>query len=517
MKVIKPNAIDITTDGSFSRSTTGTYIDSDGVMKTAAINVPRFDYDLSALTFKGLLLERLVTNQCLYSQEMLTGWTRGSGATTWASNQGVAPNGTTTALGVNGLYGFGLTTVEGTLYRTITGLSIGSEYTFSVYVKPAGAIDEVISLRFISSVSVDRLESFTIPASKWTRLSLSVVVDATTAQIAIGTPSISDKADVFIWGAQVELGYRPTSYIATTSTTVTRAADTVTGSNLIYSTVTDATAAYSSGTTYALGAKVKYLNQIWESLQASNLNKQPNLNPTWWYLIGPDNLHAPFDLSVSTKSTMPTIQTMVIKPGAFDSIALIEVDAEVIEVSATDYTGKEIYYSGTFGLSGSIVYDWYQYFFESLTEERTQILVQGLLAVYPEAVITVRLRSAIGANNSIGALIAGITTEIGGSQYGISAGITDYSRKDTDEFGNITFIQRNYSKRLSADVHFPNTEINKVQRFLYSIRAQPVVWVGSDDPTYEEPLVVFGFYRDFSTTIAYPTHSLCSIEVEGLT
>jgi hypothetical protein len=62
-----------------------------------------------------------------------------------------------------------------------------------------------------------------------------------------------------------------------------------------------------------------------------------------------------------------------------------------------------------------------------------------------------------------------------------------------------------------------NSQLNRVQRLLYDLRAVPVVWLGNNDaPEFEEPMVVFGFYRDFSTDVAYPTVSFCSLEIEGL-
>ena len=52
MKLIKPNILS-TTDGSFSRASVGTYIDAAGSLKSAEINVPRFDY--SGNTIQGIL------------------------------------------------------------------------------------------------------------------------------------------------------------------------------------------------------------------------------------------------------------------------------------------------------------------------------------------------------------------------------------------------------------------------------------------------------------------------------
>jgi hypothetical protein len=51
---------------------------------------------------------------------------------------------------------------------------------------------------------------------------------------------------------------------------------------------------------------------------------------------------------------------------------------------------------------------------------------------------------------------------------------------------------------------------------MYSLRAKPCVWIAADDPLLQEPLIVYGFYKDFSTDIAYPSYSMCSISIEGL-
>ncbi|NBS93785.1 MAG: hypothetical protein EBT27_08685, partial [Betaproteobacteria bacterium] len=81
--------------------------------------------------------------------------------------------------------------------------------------------------------------------------------------------------------------------------------------------------------------------------------------------------------------------------------------------------------------------------------------------------------------------------------------------------GRTTFTRRAFSKRMSGQFMVANDRINSVQRILADLRAVPSVYIGSEDAQYA-PLVVYGFYRDFSIDIAYPTTSLCRIEVEGL-
>jgi len=53
----------------FTRSTTGTYYNSNGVLSTATINTPRFDYNPVTKVPLGLLIEQSSTNTVLYSQD----------------------------------------------------------------------------------------------------------------------------------------------------------------------------------------------------------------------------------------------------------------------------------------------------------------------------------------------------------------------------------------------------------------------------------------------------------------
>lgn len=337
----------------------------------------------------------------------------------------------------------------------------------------------------------------------------------TSLTFTTGSTSLTLTVSGSVKYANLEQATTASSWIPTTGAAATRAADVVTGSGLIYTNVTDATAVYSAGTTYALGAVVRYSSKLWESLQAGNVGHTPDTSPTYWLDLGADNIHAAFDTTVSTVSSTTTEMIYVIKPGSINSLALINMEAQLANVALFDPTDGVVYTS-TYGLSGGTTYNWYEYFFNDPLTKRTQVVATDI-PMYTNGLVTIKLSSDTGVTVSVAQIILGTLTEIGSTQYGAKVGIIDYSKKETDEFGNTTFVQRNFSKRLTAEVHLANSELNKVQRFLYSIRAKPSVWIASSDPTYEEALIVYGFYRDFSTDISYPTVSFCSLEIEGLT
>jgi len=135
------------------------------------------------------------------------------------------------------------------------------------------------------------------------------------------------------------------------------------------------------------------------------------------------------------------------------------------------------------------------------------------LPAYTNARLIVIL-TAPGENVQCGELIFGQKLEFGDTEYGARTGIKDYSVKQRDDFGNFTVVERNYSKRATFMVVMDNAYIDYLQKLLADFRATPIVYIGSDGYTSTH---VLGFYIDFSVEIAYPTTSLCSIEVESLT
>lgn len=275
----------------------------------------------------------------------------------------------------------------------------------------------------------------------------------------------------------------------------------------------ESVAAWSSATTYAAGVNARTGNRIYQSLAASNLNFPPLTNPLKWADIGPDNTTAAFDGQVSTSTTGTTSLTCTLATGIIDALALVNVAATTVRLTVRDGPGGVVIFDETAGMDGSTITDWYQYFFFDPLLVRTQIVFDG---IPPFASSNASLTISGSGAVSVGHIAFGRVADLGNAAYGATAGITDYSVKTTDAFGVTTFVRRAFSKRMTARLTIANLQLNRIQRLLYDLRATPCVWIGADDAQFDEPLTVFGYYRDFSTDIAYPTTSYCSLEIEGL-
>ena len=551
MQIVKPDTI--TSTGSVTRTGTATYYDSNGYLQTSSAGALRFGYNPSTLDFTGLVVEDSSTNLLLYSNDFTqSNWVK-SNVSSSAVNTVTAPTNTLAAQKITPDNSLAQHSVSQQLIATAV---IGQVYTFSVFAKADGYSWIRLQLEgatgtawvFINLSTAAIGTSFNVTVQPqvqklpngWVRVSVSKVAGVASSITARCFVQSEDNqiqdwladgtSGIDLYGAQGEAKSMMTSFISTTTTQQSRTAEVITGSGLLYTNVTNPYSEWSPLTTYALGDTVVVgtytgSNTIditnsgtFKSLTNTNLNNSPLTSPSNWVKIAPTNQFALFDDKISSVTSRASDITMVVSCSAVDSIALLNVIADNVSCTLSDigFTQKylgNVVFSGTRYMLGNPSFDWYGYFFYDEDTAKTQALFLDINKVN-SGIITIRIISTTTA--SVGNLVKGNSKYIGGTQYGVSSGIIDYSRKETDEFGNTVLTIRNYSKRLNAKVFLTNATVNKIQQLLYSIRATPILWLASDDIQLEEPLVVFGYYRDFNTEIAYPAHSLCNLEIEGL-
>lgn len=297
---------------------------------------------------------------------------------------------------------------------------------------------------------------------------------------------------------------------------------TITDARLTSSTAPETDhAAWLAATSYTVGQRVirTTTHRIYECLIAGVNATLPELATTRWLEVSPTNRWAMFDGLVGTATSATDTLTVVLAPGRFNSLALMQVDAGLITVTLT-VSGAPVYTASVNMTTGNAVGDWYQYFYEPVYQQDalviTDLVDASLLDIpaYSEGVLTVTLSKTSGTV-SIGALIVGLYAELGDTQYQPTIGIIDYSRKDTNVFGNTTVIKRAYSKRMNAKVAVMKNDIDNVSRLLAQYRSTPLVWVGAGN--LYTSMIIYGFYKDWEISIDNYSFGNLSLQVEGLT
>lgn len=503
MKVIKPNTLPTALAG-FARASTATYVDDAGVLQTAGVNVPRWQGG-------KLLVEGPATNIVKQSNNLIASpWlelncTRSTGP---VGLDGVTPSTTLTVPAAGASFVYQIPNV-GAARREI-------------WAHAKAGVGGILVMRVDSpsqTVVVFNLQSGTITSGSGTIVPLSggwfrcgISFSSAIVNIVL-RPAEVVGSSVHIDHVQIEEGEAVTSRIPTTTTAATRAADVLTGTGLLYTTATDATPTYAAGTTYAAGAQVAYDRSRYQSLQASNTGHTPDVSPTWWARLGPVNQWAMFDDQVSTQTVQSSGPLRVaLQAGAMDSLAVLGVDADRVRLVVQDGAGGPVVYDQEQGMAAEAVANWFDYFFNDPTFRRTQALFSGI----PPFGASVATLTFSGSQVKVGHVSYGRVSSLGGLRYGARAGIKDFSRKDTDDFGVTTFVRRANSKYLTGALEVEKVAINQVHNLLTSLTATPVVWIGSEDVYYSDTLLVFGFFRDFYCSIDYPTLAIYSLEIEGL-
>lgn len=197
-----------------TRSGNGTYIGSDGLLKTAGTNAARLVFDPSTGKYTGLLLEPGATNALTWCRDGTNGaWTK-SFMTTALTATGIdgAANSATT-----------LTATAGTARISHTHTVGGTPYVEAVYLRRVSGTGAI-------KLSPDNFATFTTVTltSAWQRFQVSSSSAANVVGIQIDTSGDVIEMDY----AQCELGTVATMPILTTAATASRSAESATFTGL---------------------------------------------------------------------------------------------------------------------------------------------------------------------------------------------------------------------------------------------------------------------------------------------
>jgi hypothetical protein len=243
-------------DFDVARNSTARYLGADGLIKTAAIDEPRIEFNPDG-SYKGLLVEPQRTNLVLRSEEFDNAyWTKDNATIT--ANQATAPDGTLSADLLSETTSSTFHTIYSNVFNTAAVVHSGSiflkkgtgatapDYVSLYLSNGAGGFGTNRASVNVSNGTISQQVGCSVTSQSygngWFRFTVTPTSAALGANARIflafnnnnPTPSVilpiyvgATTSDVFIWGAQLEAASTASSYIPTVASTVTRVADAV--------------------------------------------------------------------------------------------------------------------------------------------------------------------------------------------------------------------------------------------------------------------------------------------------
>ena len=289
------------------------------LLRTSAINKPRIEYDASGNCL-GLLVEEARTNIRTYSEDFSNGvWAKSSSASLEHGFESL--DGGTSASKLT----FSETGTNQLLftYATQTGV-----HSFSIYMKAGEPSDVGKTVRLDSTGGGATGKPITL-TNEWQRVSISPTPTGY-FQLRIISSGGMTASSVLLFGAQLETGSFPTSYIPTSGSAVTRAADvaSLAVSEFGYNQDQGTVVAEAAPSDISSGGRVFSLNDG----TGSNVVRSQAQNSNHFIVISGGAVQGNIDAGTFANNTFSTLS------GAYkqnDIAACIDGGAVVTDTSAT--------------------------------------------------------------------------------------------------------------------------------------------------------------------------------------
>lgn len=274
-------------------------------------------------------------------------------------------------------------------------------------------------------------------------------------------------------------------------------------------------------TSYAKDQKVRYEHVVYQSLAGSNKGNKPS--ETWsgteakWKKIGATAPWRMLDDFVETSTAAPEGQklTFTVPFARANSFCLLNLQGASVKVTVIG-DGDEVDFEKTYEIIRDIEgFSLYSYAYDFIESIDSLVNTEIPISIYGKLLVEID-PGGPSSVASVGHVIAGRARTLGMSKYDAEVGITDYSKKETDEFGVTTFVRRSYAKVASLELYLHPSQSDFVAATLQELRATPSLWIGDNVDNGYTALTIYGWVEDWRSVYTGPNEQQISVDIQGL-
>ena len=277
---------------------------------------------------------------------------------------------------------------------------------------------------------------------------------------------------------------------------------------------------WNPSTSYTVGEQVilEAATVIYESVSEGNLGNDPaSDNGTNWIATGATNLWRLFDRKIADQTeNAGTIEVELSVYRLVTAVAFFNLEAAQVTVTVLDDAdpGVEVFSETRVLVDDDDITDWWTFFTNDLDVFYTESLIDGF-AAYPGY----RLRIVIGDGTgtpACGQIAFGKAVNLGRTRPGSTIGLTSFSTKEQDDWGNWVIVPRAKSDPMDVEFSIPAAHARRTKRLLEGLRDVPAVYYADAELVETHGAITYGFFQDFEIPLQKVGLSIVQLELEGL-
>lgn len=278
-------------------------------------------------------------------------------------------------------------------------------------------------------------------------------------------------------------------------------------------------ASWASGTTYALGDRVRHDHKIWESIQAGNAGNSPSSSPTHWTRVSATNQWAIFDLEQVTSTAQANSMYYTLHPGenvnAVRTMGLHHVDSVRVRLYAQTSGSTPLFDTGqsAAGLLPTTA-DWWAYCYGPWqTVDQVGWSIDNV-SVDPK----IRVDYTGASTMSVGVLIVGAEHRFATDRHeGVLRGVRVRNDRRVNfaanEFDIPTMTKKAVIRTVSFTLIVRSDGVDDLMDFYRDFGDRVCFFSVSDQWRVTQ---VLGVLTNFELLIQGPTYSEFAIEIRGV-